>query len=273
MSEATATAQEEVGTLPRTGNALAYRRIARRAACTLPDVMFLGGFMSDMTGRKAEMLAEFCARRGQGFVRFDYFAHGQSPGSMEEATIGGWVEDAVAVIDRLTEGPVVLVGSSMGGWLMLLATLARPGRVAGLVGIAAAPDFTEELVWNVYSPEEQARLMRDEKIEEPSPYGTQPYVFTRKLIEEGRRHRVLGGPISVRVPVRLVHGMADRDVPYAFSLRLAEKLDASDVAVMLIKDGDHRLSRDEDLARIAAQVAKVSAAYSPVPSSASRPMR
>ncbi|HET9150020.1 MAG TPA: alpha/beta hydrolase [Alphaproteobacteria bacterium] len=259
MSEATVGAQEEAGLLTREGGAaIAYRRTVRAASCSLPDVVFLSGFMSDMTGRKAEALAAFCAGRGQGFVRFDYFAHGRSPGTMEEATIGGWAADAVAVVDRLTQGPFVLVGSSMGGWLMLLAALARPEWVAGLVGIAAAPDFTEELVWNAYSPDEQARLMRDGLIEEPSPYGAQPYVFTRKLIEDGRAHRVLGGPIAIDVPVRLVHGMADRDVPYSYSLRLAEKLASADVAVTLIKDGDHRLSRDGDLARIAELVAEIS---------------
>lgn len=273
MSEATVGTQEEAGLLSREGGtAVAYRRIARARSCKLPDVVFLGGFMSDMTGRKAEALAAFCAARGQGFVRFDYFAHGRSPGTMEEATISGWTADAVAVIDRLTQGPLALVGSSMGGWLMLLVALARPERVAGLVGIAAAPDFTEELVWNAYSPEEQARLLRDGRIEEPSPYGTAPYVFTRKLIEDGRAHRMLGGPIAIDVPVRLVHGMADRDVPYAYSLRLADTLASADVAVTLIKDGDHRLSRDGDLAQIAALVADVSA-HSPAASSASSPIR
>jgi pimeloyl-ACP methyl ester carboxylesterase len=274
MREATAMAQEEVGMLARAGGgSIAYRRISRSAVSPLPEVVFLGGFMSDMTGRKAAALAEFCAAKGQGFVRFDYFAHGRSTGAMEDATIGGWTADAVAVIDRLTQGPLVLVGSSMGGWLMLLATLARAERISGLVGVAAAPDFTEELVWNAYSPEEKEKLMTDGKIEEPSPYGERPYVFTRTLIEDGRRHRLLGGPIPVCVPVRLIHGMADRDVPYALSFRLAERLETADVAVTLIKDGDHRLSRDRDLACLQAQVAELSMRHSPAASNASSPIR
>lgn len=273
MGEAVAVAQEKVGTLPLApGRTIAYRRIAARPGVRLPEVVFLGGFMSDMMGRKAEALSEFCAGRGQGFLRFDHFAHGQSSGTMEDATVGGWVEDASRVLDRLTEGPLVLVGSSMGGWVMLLTALARSNRIHGLIGLAAAPDFTEELVWNAYTPEEQAKLMREGKIVEPSPYTERPYVFTRALIEDGRRHLLLNGPIAIAAPVRLIHGMKDRDVPYKTALRLAEHLVSTDVTVTLIKDADHRLSRDEDLALIADTVATLSD-YSPAASSAASPAR
>jgi pimeloyl-ACP methyl ester carboxylesterase len=273
MSEATAGAQEKVGALDLgPGRLIAYRRIAPRTDGHRPTVVFLGGFMSDMRGRKAEALAALCAGRGQGFLRFDHFAHGESYGTMEEATVGGWARDAVAVLDRLTQGPLVLVGSSMGAWVMLLAALARPQRICALVGLAAAPDFTEELIWNVYTADERERLMREGKIVEPSPYGERPYVFTRELIEDGRRHLLLQGPIAIETPVRLIHGIADRDVPYAIALRLADKLTTADVTVTLIKDADHRLSRDEDLARIADIVAELSD-YSPAASSASSPVR
>ena len=273
MSEAMAVAQEKVGTLALgPGRTIAYRRIASAPDERLPTVVFLGGFMSDMTGRKAEALAEFCAARGQGFLRFDHFAHGESSGTMEEATVGAWASDAVAVLDRLTQGPLLLVGSSMGAWVMLLAALARPERIHALIGLAAAPDFTEELVWNAYTPHEQETLMREGKIVEPSPYGERPYVFTRALIEDGRRHLLLNAPIAIETPVRLIHGIADRDVPYTTALRLAERLTAKDVVISLIKDADHRLSRNDDLARIAATVAELSD-YSPAASSASSPAR
>lgn len=273
MVEAVALAQEKVGTLPLSPERiLAYRRIAAKPQISLPQVVFMGGFMSDMTGRKAAALAEFCAGRGQGYLRFDHFAHGQSSGTMEQATVGDWAKDAVQVLDRLTDGPLVVVGSSMGAWVMLLAALARPQRIQALIGLAAAPDFTEELVWNAYSPEEQERLMRDGKIVEQSPYGEQSYIFTRELIEDGRRHLLLNGPIAIEAPVRLIHGMADRDVPYGTSLRLAERLTGSDVAVTLIKGADHRLSRDEDLDTITTLVATMSN-YSPAANSAARPAR
>lgn len=273
MGEAVALAQEKVGTLDLgPGRTIAYRQIAQQSRKPLPQVVFMGGFMSDMTGRKAAALAEFCAERGQGYLRFDHFAHGQSSGTMEQATVGGWTKDAVQVLDRLTEAPLLLIGSSMGAWVMLLAALSLPQRLHGLLGLAAAPDFTEELVWNAYSPEEQAKLMRDGKIVEASPYTEQPYVFTRALIEDGRKHLLLQGPVAIEAPVRLIHGMSDRDVPYQTSLRLAEKLTGRDVAVTLIKGADHRLSREEDIATIAATVAEMSA-YSPAARSAANPAR
>jgi len=204
-----------------------------------------------MTGTKATFLDEFCAARGLGFVRFDYCGHGESSGRFEECTIGGWAEEAIAVIDRLAEGRLILVGSSMGGWIMLRAALARPDRVAGLVGIAPAPDFTEALIWDRLSDEDRDRLVRTGRLEIKSDYSEEPTVITRALIEEGRRHLLLSAPIGIRCPVRLLHGMADPDVPYRLSLDLSERIAGDDVRVTLIKDGDHRLSREEDLQLLA----------------------
>ena len=175
-----------------------------------------------MTGTKATFLDEFCAARGLGYTRFDYSGHGASSGRFEDGTIGRWAEDAIAIIDRATEGPLILVGSSMGGWIMLLAALARPDRIAGLVGLAPAPDFTEALIWNRLADEERDRLIQAGRLEMPSEYSEEPTILTRALIEEGRRHLLLSAPIGIRCPVRLLHGMADPDVPYRLSLELAE---------------------------------------------------
>ena len=201
-----------------------------------------------MSGTKATFLDEFCAARALGYVRFDYSGHGESSGRFEEGTIGTWVEDAVAIIDRATEGPLILVGSSMGGWIMLLAALARPKRIAGLVGLAPAPDFTEALIWNAMTDDERDRLLQTGRLEMPSDYSEEPTIITRTLIEEGRRHLLLSAPIGIRCPVRLLHGMADPDVPYRMSLELADRIVSNDVHATLIKNGDHRLSRADDLA-------------------------
>lgn len=235
------------------GRRLAYRR--RPAADRTRDgagVLFLGGFKSDMTGTKASFLDRACAARGLGFVRFDYSGHGASSGRFEDGTIGAWAEEAIAIVDRVAEGRLILVGSSMGGWIMLLAALARPQRVAGLIGLAPAPDFTEALIWNRLGDADRDRLMRAGRLEMPSDYSEEPTVITRTLIEEGRRHLLLSAPIGIRCPVRLLHGMADPDVPYRLSLELADRIAGEDVRVTLIKHGDHRLSRDDDLALLAA---------------------
>jgi len=201
-----------------------------------------------MAGTKATFLDDVCAARGLAYVRFDYSGHGASSGRFEDGTIGAWVEDAIAVIDHVVDGSLVLVGSSMGGWIMLLAALARPDRIAGLVGLAPAPDFTEALIWNRLSDEERERLLSAGRLETPSAYSEEPTIITRALIEEGRRHLLLSAAIGIRCPVRLLHGMADPDVPHRLSLELAERIVGNDVRVTLIKDGDHRLSRAEDLA-------------------------
>jgi pimeloyl-ACP methyl ester carboxylesterase len=212
-----------------------------------PTVMFLGGLRSDMTGTKATFLEAWCRARGQAFLRFDYTGHGASAGSFEDGTIGAWSADALAVLDRLTEGPVVLVGSSMGGWAMLNVALARPDRVAALVGLAAAPDFTEDLIWDRWDAATRAALLRDGVVREPNPYDPAGYPYTRALIEDGRRHLRLRAPLPLACPVRLLHGQRDDAVPWQTSLRLADRLDGGDVQVTLIKDGDHRLSRETDL--------------------------
>jgi pimeloyl-ACP methyl ester carboxylesterase len=228
------------------GATIAYHRHEGKT----PGVMFLGGFMSDMTGLKATSLEDHCRARGRAFVRFDYLGHGQSSGAFADGTIGRWAQDAVCVLDELTDGPQLLVGSSMGGWIMLLAALARPDRVAGLVGIAAAPDFTETLIWHRMSADARAALQRDGVWHEPSRYSATPYAITRTLIEDGRKHLLLEQPIAVHCPVTLVHGMEDRDVPWQHAMLIAERLLSRHVAVTLVKDGDHRLSRPEDIARL-----------------------
>ncbi|WP_439577139.1 alpha/beta fold hydrolase [Elioraea sp.] len=212
-----------------------------------PTVMFLGGLRSDMTGTKATFLEAWCRARGQAFLRFDYTGHGVSDGRFEDGTIGAWSADALAALDRLTEGSVVLVGSSMGGWAMLNVALARPDRIAALVGIAAAPDFTEDLLWDRWDAATRAALLRDGVVREPNPYDPAGYAYTRALIEDGRRHLCLRAPLPLACPVRLLHGQRDDAVPWQTSLRLADRLAAEDVQVTLIKDGDHRLSRETDL--------------------------
>jgi pimeloyl-ACP methyl ester carboxylesterase len=227
------------------GVTIAYRA----SAGSTPGVVFLGGFKSDMTGTKATALEAHCRRAGRFFVRFDYMGHGESTGRFEDGTIGRWAEDALAVVDQVTDGSLVLVGSSMGGWIALLCALARPARVAGVVGIAAAPDFTEELMWGRFSAEAKHALETTGLWREPSEYDPDGYPITMQLIEEGRKHLLLSrAAIAIHVPVRLIHGMKDTSVPWSTAPRLASLLLADDVRVKLIKDGDHRLSREQDLA-------------------------
>jgi pimeloyl-ACP methyl ester carboxylesterase len=212
-----------------------------------PTVVVLPGFRSDMSGDKATDIAGFCAARGQACLRLDYSGHGASEGRFEDGTIGRWTQDALAVIDRTVRGKVILVGASMGGWIALLAALARPARVAGLLGIAAAPDFTQLLIWQPMSFADRAELMRAGVLHLASRYGD-PLPITRALIEDGRDHLLLARGVALTCPVRLLHGQRDEDVPWELSLRLADRLAADDVAVTLVKDGDHRLSRPQDLA-------------------------
>jgi pimeloyl-ACP methyl ester carboxylesterase len=216
-----------------------------------PTVVFLAGFRSDMTGAKALHLERHCAHRGQAFLRLDYRGHGSSEGRFEDGCVGDWRDDALSMLDETTTGAVVLVGSSMGAWIMLLAALARPERVRGLVGIASAPDFTHDLVAPRLTAADRAHLKRDGRILTPSAYG-EPTPITRRLLEDGESHLLLQRPIPFRCPVHLLHGQMDPDVPWQTSLRLAACLESAAVTVELVKDGDHRLSRDEDLRRIAA---------------------
>ena len=209
--------------------------------------MVLHGFRSDMTGEKASHAAAWCAANGIGCTRLDCSGHGESEGAFTDGSIGSWAADAQLVLDQVAVGPQVLVGNSMGGWLMLLLALRRPERVAGLVGIAAAPDFTEDLLWAHATEEQRASLIRDGHVEVPSAYSDEPNIFTRGLIEDGRSHLVLRQPIPFAGPVRLLHGQRDPDVPWQTALTLAERLTSDDVRVSLVKDGDHRLSRPADL--------------------------
>ena len=224
------------------GTQLAYALAPGNA----PTLVFLPGFMSDMTGEKATMIAAHAAELGQACLRLDYSGHGASGGQFIAGTIGSWTQDALFLIDRLTAGPIVLVGSSMGGWIALLVALARPERVAALIGIAAAPDFTETLMWSAMSVADRDILMRDGLLRIPSAYGGEQ-IITRALIEDGRTHLLLSGDLAITCPVRLLHGQADPDVPWRTALEIAARIVGTDVQVTLIKDGDHRLSRPGDL--------------------------
>jgi pimeloyl-ACP methyl ester carboxylesterase len=218
---------------------LAYRHRAGLG----PTLIFLPGYMSDMEGGKATALDSWAEREGRAMLRFDYAGCGASNGKFEVQTLKNWRDDALSMIDEVVEGPVVLVGSSMGGWLMLLVALARPQRVVGLVGIAAAPDFTS---WG-FTQEQKMRILQDGRLEQPSPYSDRPYVTTRIFWQSAEAMRLLHGEVAVDCPVRLLHGQADDDVPWTWSLELMKRLRSADVQATFIKDGDHRLSRDQDL--------------------------
>ena len=227
------------------GASIAYYRTPGRA----PGLMFLGGFASDMDGTKALALEAYARERGRAFLRFDYRGHGQSSGRFADGTIGQWRDDALSALDQLTDGPQVLVGSSMGGWIMLLAALARPERVAGLVGIAAAPDFTDELLWQRLTAQQQREIEDKGVWDMPSDYGD-PVPLSHQLFQEGRRHKLLGAPIELACPVRLLQGTADDEVPAEWALKLQHALTSDDVEATLVKDADHRLSSDRDLRRL-----------------------
>ncbi len=209
-----------------------------------PTVLFLPGYASDMTGSKALALEDWARANGRAFLRFDYGGCGQSEGAFEEQTLADWRDDALSMIDSVAAGPVVLVGSSMGGWLMLLAAIARPDRVVGLVGVAPAPDFTD---WG-FSTDEKMHLLQHGRLERRNPYGPAPTVYTRAFWSSGEANRIMFGEIAVDCPVRLLQGQRDPDVPWVRTAQLATMLKSSDVRCTLIKDGDHRLSRDADIA-------------------------
>ena len=239
------------------GRRLAYRTSApTRSPLTY---VWLSGFKSDMSGTKVTELEAWATEAGHGFLAFDYSGHGLSDGAFEDGTISAWREDALAAIDAHSTGPVVLVGSSMGGWMALLAALARPARVAGLVLIAPAPDFTEKLMWPEFSAEAQAEIMDQGFTLRPSDYD-EPYTITRALIEDGRTWQILDAPIKLNTPVRILQGMQDADVPWKHAERLVESITSEDLVFTLIKDGDHRLSRDQDIARLKATCADISIA-------------
>ncbi|MBN8530638.1 MAG: alpha/beta hydrolase [Alphaproteobacteria bacterium] len=234
------------------GNTIAYHQLPPHPdKASLPGVIFFGGFHSDMTGTKATFLQRYCHEHGLGFVRFDYFGHGLSSGAFTDGTIGRWKEDALEIIDRLTTSPQILIGSSMGAWIMLLACVARPHRVASLIGLASAPDFTEDLIWNAFTPAEKEKMMAEGRFSLPAEHCTGEYIITRQLIEEAREHLLLRGPIPVTCPVRLLHGMKDQDVPWQTSEKLLTCLPGARASLRLVHRGDHRLSTEEDLAVLA----------------------
>lgn len=235
------------------GHAIAYHKTGGGS----PTLVFLTGLRSDMTGSKALALEAMAKARGQAFLRFDYRGHGASEGRFEDGAIGDWLEDTLGVIDALTEGPLLLVGSSLGGWLMLLAARARPERIAGLVGIAPAADFTE-LMWQRLDDSQRARLKSEGRLTFPSQYDPEPFVVTRRLIEEGRTHLLLEAPIPFAGPVRLIHGIEDPDVPWLVSVSIADRLTSPDVEIILVKGAGHRLSDLADLARLCKIVEEMS---------------
>jgi pimeloyl-ACP methyl ester carboxylesterase len=255
MSRLATSGEFPTATLPcARGGHIAYRRREGDG----PDLLFFGGFRSDMTGTKASALDSFAAATERAYTRFDYRGHGSSSGRFEELTIGDWIEDGLAVLDQ-AEGPLVLIGSSMGAWIAIRVALARPERVAGLVTIAAAPDFTEDLIWARLTEAQRQTMRKEGRLLRPSAYAEEPDVLTMRLIEEGRRHLVLRGPIALACPVRLLHGTADADVPWRSSLTLLERLESRDCRLLLIKDGDHRLSEPQQIEAMLAAVAELAA--------------
>lgn len=216
-----------------------------------PGVVFLTGFVSDMNGDKALCLEKFCENRGQAFLRFDYTGHGESSENFLDGCIGNWAGDAIFALDYLTEGPQILVGSSMGGWIMLLTALARPEKIAGLVGLAAAPDFTEDLMWESFTEDQRTTLQSKGRVTIGNDYDDgQDYIITQKLIEDGRKHLILRDEIALTCPARLIHGLQDADVPWATSQKISERLQSTDVETTFVKNGDHRLSSPSDLDRL-----------------------
>ncbi|GEC15622.1 alpha/beta hydrolase [Nitrobacter winogradskyi] len=254
MTDGTATQFIEVG-----GGDAARRITVRARRGGAPGLFWLGGFRSDMAGTKALALDAWAAEHGRACVRFDYSGHGESGGEFTDGTISRWLEESLAVFDAFCEGPQVVIGSSMGGWIALLLARAVARRasaratLSGLVLIAPAPDFTEELMWKAFSPEARHALETHGVWLRPSDYGD-PYPITRKLIEDGRSHLLLGGSISTGCPVRILQGAQDTDVPWRHAFALTERLPSDDVVLTMIRDGDHRLSRPQDIARILAAV-------------------
>ena len=235
------------------GGTIAYHYTCGKSLDASIGVMFLGGFRSDMEGSKALALQQWCEAQGRADLRFDYTGHGQSSGAFEDGCIGDWAADALVAFDQLTQGPQVLVGSSMGGWLALLVARERKERVRGLIGLAAAPDFTEDLIWAKMSDDQRAELLDKGQVLEPNDYDPcEPYIITKKLIEDGRRHLLLRDPLNITMPVRLIQGMKDADVPWQTALKIQDALVGDDVEIQFVKAGDHRLSEAQDLRRLEA---------------------
>lgn len=249
MTQASSTAPEILA-MPD-GRAIAYHKLAGCGDAMAPGVVFLGGFKSDMEGTKALALEAWARARGRAFLRFDYTGHGQSSGDFLDGCIGDWARDAADAIDALTKGPVILVGSSMGGWISLLlarASAAAGGRVVGLATIAAAPDFTADGMEPAFTAAQHEEMAATGRIELPSEYSAEPYVITRRLIEDGRNHLVLRSPLVLPIPIRMVQGTADADVPMERALILLSHIESPDLRLELVKGADHRFSEPRELA-------------------------
>lgn len=229
---------------------LAYLRTEGRT----PGIVWLGGFRGSMTGTKATHLAAWAERTGRAFLRFDYTGHGASDGALEDFAISDWAADARAMFEAMTTGPQILVGSSMGAWIATLLALARPKRIAGLVFVAPAPDFTEDFFLSELSEAERTVLMAEGRLERPSPYSPEPDVYTSRMVEDGRENRVLPRARDVACPVRILHGMRDAVVPWTNAVRFAEALGSEDLTVTFSGGGDHQLSSPEDLRRLVAAI-------------------
>jgi pimeloyl-ACP methyl ester carboxylesterase len=246
------------------GSGSERRRIAVRERSGMPPGLFwLSGYKSDMQGTKAAALARWAEEAGRACIRFDYSGHGESGGKFTDGTIGRWLADALGVFDACCRGPQILIGSSMGGWLALLMVRAlqarpqaAPASIIGLVLVAPAVDFTEELMWKRFSPAIRQELEENGVWKRPSEYSSEPYLVTRQLIEEGRNHLLLGGMIETGCPVRILQGVEDPDVPWRHAVELVSRLASDDVVLTLVKDGDHRLSRPEDIERLIRAVAE-----------------
>jgi pimeloyl-ACP methyl ester carboxylesterase len=237
---------ETSGFLAAPEGRIAWRRIEGAG----PQLVWLGGFNSDMTGTKAQALSDWATRAGRAFLRFDYFGHGASDGVFRDGTISRWRADALTVIDELTEGPLVLVGSSMGGWIACLAALSRPERVQSMVLLAPAADFTEKLMKPAFPQDVLREITETGSWTRPSPYGDEGYPITRALLEDGARWSILDAPVAIHCPVQIVQGGADEDVPWRHALSLALAIEGDQVVFTLVKDGDHRLSREADIDRL-----------------------
>lgn len=237
------------------GNKLAYVHM-KGGKASLPTVVFLGGYRSDMEGTKALYLERVCRARGQNFIRFDYSGHGKSGGKFEDGSIGSWTQDTLDILDKVSEGPLILVGSSMGGWIAFLCALARPFRVRGLVGIAAAPDFTIWIEADM-SAGHKADLAEKGYFEVPNEYSDAPYIFTKTFLEEGRSNTLLDRGIPLDIPIRLFQGKRDTSVPWEVARQIKEAVSGQDVEITWVEDGDHSLSREKDLPRIRALIDEI----------------
>ncbi len=236
------------------GHDIAYDQIAPAPGFKGPGVVFLHGLASDRKGTKVLALAEHCARRGCGFLAIEMYGHGESTGQFVDGGPSRWRDDAVLALDKLTHGPQLVIGSSMGGWIMLLTALARPERIAGLIGIAPAPDFTEDLLWDLLDDARRTEMLANGFVEHRQDDGVTVMRLSLHLVEDGRKNLLLGAPIGIDAPVSLLHGQNDISVPWDRSLKIATQLTSSAVQIHLIKDGDHRLSRPQDLALLTAEV-------------------